>query len=48
MMITTNFVERFHEDVIDQRCHQVKGMMEQEVNGSTDTTQTRNQACLSR
>ena len=27
MMITINFVERFHEDVIDQRRHQVKGMM---------------------
>ena len=33
------FVERFHEDVINQRRHQVKGMMKQEVIGTTVTTQ---------
>ena len=40
------FVERFHEDVINQRWHQVKGMMKRKVIGTT--TQTRNQACCSR
>ena len=48
MMITTHFVERFHEDVINQRRHQVKGMMKEKVIGTTVTTQTRNQACCSR
>ena len=33
------FVERFHEDVINQRRHQVKGMTKQEVIGTTVTTQ---------
>ena len=28
-------VDRFHEDVINQRRHQVKVMMKQEVNGTT-------------
>ena len=27
-------VERFHADVVNQRRHQVKGMMKQEVNGT--------------
>ena len=47
-MITTHFVERFHEDVINRRCHQAKGMMKKKVIGTTGTTQTRNQACCSR
>ena len=42
------FVERFHEDVIDRRQHQVKGMMNQKVTGTNGTSQTRNQACCSR
>ena len=42
------FVERFHEDVIDPRSHQVKRMMKQEVIGTTVTTQTRTQACCLR
>ena len=33
-------VERFHEDVIDPRSHQVKRMMKQEVIGTIGTTQT--------
>ena len=33
------FVERFHEDVINQRRHQVKGMMKQTVIGTKGTTQ---------
>ena len=48
MMIMTNFVERFHADVVNQRRHQVKGMMKQEVIGTTVTTQTRNQVCSRR
>ena len=27
MVITTNFVERFYEDAIEQQRHQAKGMM---------------------
>ena len=42
------FVERFHEDVIDPRSHQVKRMMKQEVIGTIGSTQTRNQVCWSR
>ena len=42
------FVERFHEDVIDPRSHQVKRMMKQEVIGTMGTTQTRTQACCLR
>ena len=42
------FVERFHEDVIDRRWHQVKGMMKRKVIGTMGTTQTRNQFCCSR
>ena len=42
------FVERFHEDVIDWRWHQVKGMMKQKVIQTTCMTQTWNQACCSR
>ena len=32
------FVERFHEDVINQRRHQVKGMMKQTVIGTMGRT----------
>ena len=42
------FVESFQEDVINQRRHQVKGMMKRKVIGTMGTTQTRNQACCSR
>ena len=48
MMITINFVERLHEEVIEQRLHQVKGLMQQKIIGATDTTQTRGQVCCSR
>ncbi len=41
-------VERFHADVVNQRRHQVKGMMKQEVIGTKGTTQTRNQVCCLR
>ena len=41
-------VERFHEDIIAHRRHQAKGRMERKVIETTDTTQTRNQACCSR
>ena len=33
------FVERFQEDVINQRRHQVKGMMKRKVIGTMGTTQ---------
>ena len=36
------FVERFHEDVINQRRHQAKGMMKRRVIGTMGMTQTRN------
>ena len=39
MMITTNFVESLHENAIDQRWHQVKGMMKRKVIGTMGTTQ---------
>ena len=42
LMITTNSVERLHEEAIEQRLHQAKGLMQQKIIGSTDTTQTRN------
>ena len=42
------FVERFQEDVINQRPHQVKGMMKRKVIGTMGMTQTQNQACCSR
>ena len=42
------FVERFQEHVINQRPHQVKGMMKRKVIGTMGTTQTQNQACCSR
>ena len=42
------FVERFHEDIIAHRRHQAKGRMERKVIETTDTTQTRNQACCLR
>ena len=48
MMITTNFVERLHEEAIEQRLHQAKGLMQQKIIGATDTTQTRGQVCCSR
>ena len=48
MVIHDTFVERFHEDVIDPRSHQVKRMMKQEVIGTTVMTQTRTQACCLR
>ena len=41
-MIMTHFVERFHEDVNDERQHQAKGVVKLKVNGTTDMTQTRN------
>ena len=41
MLITTNFVERLHEEAIEQRLHQAKGLMQQKIIGATDTTQTR-------
>ena len=44
MMIMTHFVERIHEEAIEQRPHQAKGLMQQKIIGATDTTQTRNQA----
>ena len=28
MMITTNFAERLHEEAIEQRLHQAKGLMQ--------------------
>ena len=31
MMITTNFVERLHEDAIARRRHQAKGMVKQKA-----------------
>ena len=31
MMITTNFVERLHEDAITRRRHQAKGMVKQKA-----------------
>ena len=45
MMITTNFVKRLHEDVIDRRCPQVKGMIKRKVNGTEGMTQIPRQAC---
>lgn len=48
MMITTNFVERLHEEAIEQRLHRAKGLMQGKITGTTDTTQTRNQVCYSR
>jgi hypothetical protein len=48
MMITTNFVERLHEEAIEQRLHQAKGLMQRKIIGTTDTTQTWNQVCCSR
>ena len=48
MMIMTNFVERLHEEVIEQRLHQVKGLMQHKIIGTMDTTPTRHQACCVR
>ena len=48
MIITTTFVERLHEEAIEQRWHQVKGMMKRKVIGTMGTTQTWNQVCCSR
>ena len=39
------FVERFHEDVINQQRHRVKGMMKRKVIGTTVGTQIPKQAC---
>ena len=39
------FVARVHEDVIDRRRHQVRGIMKQKVIGTKGRRQTRNQAC---
>jgi hypothetical protein len=47
-MITTHLVERFHEDVIDQRWHQAKGIVKRKVIGITEKKQDQNQSCLSR
>ena len=46
MMITTSFVKRLHEEAIEQRLHQAKGLMQQKIIGATDTTQTRGQFLL--
>ena len=46
--IHDTIVERFHADVVNQRRHHVKGMMKQEVIGTTVTTQTRTQSCCLR
>ena len=48
MMIMTNFVERLHEEAIEQRLHQAKGLMKQKIIGTTNTTPIRNQACYLR
>ena len=48
MMIMTNFVDRLHEDVINQQRQQVKGMMKRKVIRTMVTIETRNQACSSR
>ena len=44
-MITTNFVERFNEEVIYQRRHLAKGMMTRKVIGTTDMTQDQILSC---
>ena len=48
MMITTNFVERLHEEAIEQQLHQAKGLMQRKIIGTTHMTPIRNQACCSR
>ena len=48
MMIMTNFVERLHEEAIEQRLHQAKGLMKQKIIGTTNMTPIRNQACYLR
>ena len=48
MMIMTNFVERLHEEAIEQQLHQATGLMQRKIIGTTDTTSTRNQGCYSR
>ena len=48
MMIMTNFVERLHEEAIEQRLHQAKGLLQRKIIGSTDTTPTQDQACCLR
>ena len=48
MMIMTNFVERLHEEAIEQQLHQATGLMQRKIIGTTDTTPTHNQACCSR
>ena len=48
MMIMTNFVERLHEEAIEQRLHQATGLMQRKIIGTTDTKPIRNQDCCSR
>ena len=48
MMIRTNFVEWLHEEVIEQRLHQAKGLMQQKIIGTMDMTSTQHQACCLR
>ena len=48
MMITTFCCRGVHEEAIDQRLHQAKGLMQQKIIRATDTTQTRGQVCCSR
>ena len=42
MMITTNFVERLHEDAITRRRHQAKGMVKQKVTITIDKMPSQN------
>ena len=44
IMIMTIFVERLHEEAIEQRLRQTKGLLQRKIIGSTDTTPTRNHA----
>ena len=48
MMITTNLVERLHEEANKQKLHQGKGLMQRKIIGTTDTIETRIQVCCSR
>ena len=42
MMITTNFVERLHEDAIARRRHQAKGMVKQKAIITVDKMSSKN------
>ena len=42
MMITTNFVERLHEDAIARRRHQAKGMVKQKAIITVDKMSSQN------